>query len=259
MQKDIFEFVKACPICYKKRQLYGRGYLTPIPPLSTVWSRLHFDIKLDIGRHHSHPFQHFICLTDAFSKYVYAEPLISNTSNYIFNFLQRVFCTFGPPHSLISDNAPEFNTPILLHLYQQFNVNFQPVAPYSPQANGQAEAVVKILKNLLTKQMLHVQHHYNLDDTKTKDHFNGNWPSFLNYAIHIHNTTPTIATKNIPNHLMFNRRIRDPYNTIDPTQQPTTTTTMNREARQHLRQRMKQMIKLTTKNMLIFIFKLDNK
>ena len=154
MTQDVKEYINRCSVCYQRHNLYRRGLLTPIPPPSTVWTRLHFDIKTEVGRHPQHPYQYIICIVDAYSKFTYAKLLINNAESDVFNFLCSTFCQYGAPLMLISDNAKEFFSSMLHRLYQQFLVTLYPVSPHLPASNGQAESTVKIIKGMLNKLYL---------------------------------------------------------------------------------------------------------
>lgn len=68
-------------------------------------------------------------------------------------------------------------------------------------------------------------------------YFAANWPTFLEYATHIHNTTPSQATGQVPSHMMFARRIRSPYDESIPAPSPD----MDFETAYEQRQKFKDM------------------
>ena len=66
----------------------------------------------------------------------------------------HVFCHYGIPQKIISDNGPEFSAALSKEMGEYMGYRNIYVLPYNPQANGVAEAAVKRLKVLLERHTI---------------------------------------------------------------------------------------------------------
>ena len=63
--------------------------------------------------------------------------------------VSHVFCVFGTPAVMVSDNGPAFLSGLAEATSKYFGYRHIHTLPYNPQANGAAEAAVKRIKLLL--------------------------------------------------------------------------------------------------------------
>jgi hypothetical protein len=63
--------------------------------------------------------------------------------------LLSMFCDFGFPRALQSDNGPSLVSDIMISMANIFDISKRTVAAYNPQANGLAENGVKLSKKLI--------------------------------------------------------------------------------------------------------------
>ena len=101
----------------------------------------------------------------------------------------RVFCVFGTPAVIVSDNGPDFRSKLSTKASRFYGYRHIHTLPYNPQANGIAESAVKIIKMLLEKQ--------------TKDY--ADWHRLLPLAQHMLNTTVHTAFGMSPYEALFGR------------------------------------------------------
>ena len=66
---------------------------------------------------------------------------------------EHIIYRFGIPHSLVSDNALQFDNQAVRNLCDQFGINKDFSAPYYLQSNGQVEAVNKIIKTTRKRRL----------------------------------------------------------------------------------------------------------
>ena len=64
--------------------------------------------------------------------------------------LKELFSEHGIPETLRSDNGPQFASHLFAEFAKERNFDHNTSSPRNPRSNGQAEAVVKIIKGLLT-------------------------------------------------------------------------------------------------------------
>ena len=85
-----------------------------------------------------------VVAVDYFTKYVEVEALATITVEKIVRFIyQTIFCRFGMPAKIVSDNGTQFDNAKFRQFYNDHKVQkgFSVVA--RPQTNGQVEAVNK--------------------------------------------------------------------------------------------------------------------
>ena len=63
--------------------------------------------------------------------------------------MKSVFSCQGTPHTVISDNGPQYDSTEMKEFASQYGFNHITTSPYYPQSNGFAERMVKTVKKLL--------------------------------------------------------------------------------------------------------------
>ncbi|XP_034225527.1 uncharacterized protein LOC117635292 [Prunus dulcis] len=95
---------------------------------------------------------------------------------------------FGIPYAIITDNGRQFDSELFRQFYTRLKINLFFASPTHPQSNGQVEAVNKIIKKLLKRQ---------LDKAK------GAWPEKLPEALWAIRTSYRTSTGETPFSLTF--------------------------------------------------------
>ena len=91
-----------------------------------------------------------VCV-DVATRFVFLRPLKGKEQSDIAAPLFEIFCTVGFPKILQSDNGTEFVNGLLRAITTLSTMDHRVILPYNPQANGVAEANVKITKTILYK------------------------------------------------------------------------------------------------------------
>ena len=89
-----------------------------------------------------------------FIKWVEAETLVSITPTKIKEFIYKnIVCRYRVPHTIISDNGTQFDYDKFKEFCDDLQIKkvFSSVA--QPQANGQVEAVNKVIKHNLKMKL----------------------------------------------------------------------------------------------------------
>ena len=95
-----------------------------------------------------------IVAVDYFTKWAEAEPLATITTKKVINFVvQNIICRFGLPRTIITDNGTQFESKEFKEFCQKYGIEKKHAAVAHPKANGQVEAVNKIIKSILKKRM----------------------------------------------------------------------------------------------------------
>ncbi|RVW43348.1 Pol polyprotein [Vitis vinifera] len=92
--------------------------------------------------------------TDYFSKWVEAEAYASIKDKDVTKFVwKNIVYRFGIPHTIITDNGPQFDSIAFQNFYSELNIRNSYSTSRYPQSNGQAEATNKTLITALKKRL----------------------------------------------------------------------------------------------------------
>ena len=80
--------------------------------------------------------------------------LPSSTSSAVCKEISNIFTEFGKPYIIRSDNGQCYASKEFKELMELFQVQYVTSSPPFPQSNGFAEAMVKIVKNLMDHSTL---------------------------------------------------------------------------------------------------------
>jgi len=143
-------------------------------------------------------------LVDSYSKWVEAELVSSTNGESSVKVLRRLFATHGIPRILVSDNGSGFAGETFKEFLAKNGIRHVFSAPYHPASNGQAEIMVKKIKNSL-KLMKKGDTETQLRRILFKDHI-----------------TPSSSTGSAPSELLFGRRLRSALTLLRPELPPRT-------------------------------------
>ncbi|MCO5577836.1 hypothetical protein L7F22_049587 [Adiantum nelumboides] len=151
---DTEEFVKRCDDCQRTKTPRDRDDM-PLRPMMGArafakWG-INFVGPIAPPAYKSHS-QYIIVATDYLTKWVEAKATIRNDAKTTAQFLyENRFTRYGLPIEIVSDRGTHFINEVIEQLLDEFMVIHQKLAPYHPQANGQAESTSKILVTVLSK------------------------------------------------------------------------------------------------------------
>ncbi|XP_021827212.1 uncharacterized protein LOC110767855 [Prunus avium] len=144
-----------------------------------------------------------IVAVDYFTKWAEAEPLATITTTQVQSFVwKNLICRFGIPHSIITDNGRQFDNAKFKAFCSGLNINLRFSSPAHPQANGQVEAVNKIIKRTIKKKL----------GAKK-----GNWPELLPEVLWAYRCTQRSSTGETPYSLSFGSEAVVPIEVGQPT------------------------------------------
>ena len=125
----------------------------------------------------------YLIVMDYFSRYLEMAYLETITSAQVIGKLKNIFARWGVPEELVSDNGGQFKADVFQKFAFEYGFTQTFTSPHFPQANGEAESVVKIAKKILQQEDIFV-------------------------ASMAYRATPVTATGVSPSELMMGRRIR---------------------------------------------------
>ncbi len=139
MRKDIYSYVDKCCSCAVSKGSVGKpikilSYPTPLEPWDTLAIHL-LKRPTSIEGH-----QYILVGIDHFSHYSILVPLKDKRATTVETALiDKVFCPFNTPKTLLSDNGTEFNNAILSEICKQFDIKKTNIVVYHPASNGLVE------------------------------------------------------------------------------------------------------------------------
>ena len=98
-----------------------------------------------------HKNHNYLVFIDSYLKYIEAMRLNGKTSSDIIGCLNEIFSRHGYPQTLIAHNMP-YSSREMRKYATQYGIHIITTSPTYSQANGLAEKVVHIVKNLLRKE-----------------------------------------------------------------------------------------------------------
>ena len=201
MHKQIQTYCASCEICMKARNQSGKipGFLTHLAWPQGPMVRMHADTLVRFKEYNG--YQSILVVVDAFTKYIFTHPVRKANQRSVIEAFTAIFTRFGQPAMLIADNGREFRNRSVVAFLRMWGVQWKFTAPYNPQANGQAEAAVKIISNRLRLAMIEEQE----KNTKVP------WTILLPYVTMSYNQLPNESTGFSPYELMFGRTPPLPY------------------------------------------------
>ncbi|XP_036145206.1 uncharacterized protein LOC105831336 isoform X1 [Monomorium pharaonis] len=181
-------------IAYSPKSGKREGMLQAIPKEGRPFEVLHIDHFGPVVK--DSPKKHVLVVVDAFTKFVKLYATKSTSSQEATNCLEQYFYNYSSPTTIISDRgrcfcSKEFDNFILDH-----DIKHIKVATASPQANGQAERVNRVIQPMLAK----------LVDSRDRK----NWYKVLPQIEYALNNVPHKSTGDTPSHLLFgtNQRMK---------------------------------------------------
>lgn len=136
MSQHVRSFVRSCRVCQHTKPSYQKK---PGKMLSTTstrpWETVAVDLMGPLPRSHAgHEF--ILVAVDHFTRFTEILPLPNATGQTVSCALVRqIFCRYGPPKTLLSDNGPQFRGKCMAAVCADWGVRQVLITPYHPQTN----------------------------------------------------------------------------------------------------------------------------
>eukprot|EP00731_Ephydatia_muelleri_P006604 Em0003g852a len=186
IDEEVEMYVKKCSPCQQNRPREPESLLFAWNTPSEPWSRIHVD--------YAGPFEgkYWLVVIDAFSKWLEIKPMQVSTAAVTIKALREIFCRFGLPRVIVSDNGPQFIASEFKDFCTANNITHIRATPYHPKTNGLAERAVRTFKERFSATKMHRD---DLDLT-------------LQRFLISYRNTPHKSTGRSPAELLLGRRIR---------------------------------------------------
>ncbi|UYV65455.1 K02A2.6-like [Cordylochernes scorpioides] len=146
LMRGLRDMVKTCEKCIKNQPLKNEPFIPNEFP-ERPWQKVGMDIFHYEG-------SEYLVVADYFSRFIEVVRIRKISSEAVVDHCKAIFARHGIPDIVISDNGPQFR-PSTTSAFTKFasEVGFRHItsSPKHPQSNGQAEAAVIIVKNLMKK------------------------------------------------------------------------------------------------------------
>ena len=187
MAQDVDRHCRECITCQKsKLPMPVRSPLTNIP-IGRPWQMIAIDIlEVPVSTKNN---RYLLVIQDYFTKWVDARPLPDQTAIRITAELVKLFCTYGVPEIVHSDQGRNFESSIVQSTLEAFGVKKSRTTPYHPQGDGMVERFNRSLLQLL----------------RTYVERQEDWEQHLPLALYAYRTATHTSTGVSPFQLMYGR------------------------------------------------------
>ena len=193
MRVDIEAEVKACDACI--RFVMGKQGFHPMRPIlsSVPWDHIQVDTSTNLPASVD-GCTVLLVVIDVFTGFVILRALRNKEAETVAKELLGIFCLFGFPRIIQSDNGTEFVNQVVSSLLAINGVKHRIIAAYNPRADGKVERAVGSTL-LIIKKMLHGHQ--------------AAWSLYVEFAQLSFNLKIASLTNTSPFVLMFGRRANE--------------------------------------------------
>lgn len=188
MREIVEQVVRSCELCQRHKRV-PRSFHGVYRSLSKVgpWDTLGIDIFGPLPTARS-GVRYVVVVIDQFTKWVELFACKIITTEIIADILVKLISRFGCPRRLLTDRGSQFNSQLLRDLCYRLGVHKVFTSAYRPQADGIAEAFMKVLGRQLAI----------LTNGSPKS-----WSTYLEQIAFAYRTTPHPSTGETPFYLMY--------------------------------------------------------
>ena len=162
---DINIYLSLCEICMKKRNKPSKGLVTHPIKSSKFNARCQVDL-IDFQSQPDGEYKFILNYQDHLTKYCIIRPLKTKEAKEVAGVIFSIFCDFGAPHILHSDNGREFVNRVILHLKELFpGLILVRGKPRHSQSQGSVERANQDVEKLIACEQ--------------KQHNTSNWRTLL--------------------------------------------------------------------------------
>jgi hypothetical protein len=189
LSSDVGRWIGACLACRKRKtpRPLSAGSPGAVSIATRPWETIAIDI-VSAGVTSKGNYAKILTVIDLFTRYVLAIPLRNANAEEIGNAIfAHIFCRFGKPARIHSDEGREFVNTALKSMFKLWSISFTTTGGYQPQANP-----VERYHRFMNSSM-----------TMLSKHFGENWPSYLPAVCFAYNASTNDATGFTPHELIF--------------------------------------------------------
>jgi cleavage and polyadenylation specificity factor subunit 1 len=206
MRRDVEQICKECPDCSINKKQRVKAPLTPIVA-TRPWNIIGVDIVGPFPESPDHPYRNILIVVDYFSKWVELLPMENASGSLVADLMRRkIFGRYGNPSLVVSDDGSQFVKSAEFNaLLARLNIARANAAVEHQQANGEVEAMVRLMKPLLR--------------IKAQNN-SSKWPFCLEDVMSSRNSAKSSSTNDSPFKILYGYEpvitIEAEYRNVDP-------------------------------------------
>ena len=200
MAKDVAEYCRTCGVCQKTSRRGQKAPLVPMPVIGEPFERIAMDIIGPLPRTRTGK-RFVLVVSDYATRYPEAYPLNNGTAESVAEKLVEMFCQYGIPKEIISDQGANFMSELLKELYAMLGVCPIRTSPYHPQTDGLVERYNQTLKSMLRRVLM-------------SDKDRRSWDKLLPLVMFAYREVPQASTGFSPFELVYGRDVRGPLDLL---------------------------------------------
>ncbi|XP_023806938.1 uncharacterized protein K02A2.6-like [Oryzias latipes] len=201
MDALVLSQVTECSLCQQtdKSAKVFQAPLQPVPLPEGPWEKLGLDI---VGPFESATWdcKFAITLTDYYSKWPEVAFAPSVNSETVIQILSGLFCRYGNPECLVTDNGPQFTSASFSSFLRDKGIKHTRSSVYHPSSNGAVERFNRVFKGWIQAAIIQ----------------NKPWKSATSSSLQAYRATPHAMTGVSPFELMHGRKMRTTLNILPP-------------------------------------------
>ena len=149
LRGDVQTYIKSCTVCIARKSPCPRKVPMGHVEVGHRWERVAMDL-LDMSVTTSRGNRYVLVIVDCFTRWTEAFPLPDKTAQSVADALfNQVFCRFGMPAVIHSDQGREFENKILQELCLLGGSHKTKTTPYHPESDGMVERFNRTLLMML--------------------------------------------------------------------------------------------------------------
>ena len=192
MARDVAQYCRECTKCQQCKLSMPQCAPLTSTPIGQPWQMIAVDIlEVPITSNNN---RYLLVVQDYFTKWADAIPIPDQTAVRITGELVKLFCAYGPPQILHSDQGRNFESSILAQTLEAFGIKKSRTTAYHAQGDGMVERFNRSLLQLLQTYV----------DSQS------DWERYLSLVLHAYRTAPHSSTGVPPFLLMFGRNPSPP-------------------------------------------------
>lgn len=198
MYRDILQYVRSCEVCQRIKP-HNRPMGAPMSstvPIG-VFEKVYIDFCGPLLPSSSGN-RYVLVLIDAFSKWLEVIPCRRATAEVTCKKLIEVWCSYGPPKILVSDNATVFRSNTFQRMTLAWGIKHVTTSPYQPSSN----MVERSMRDLKSSLSIMVRSCANDNHKK--------WDTFLPLFRYSHNSNVSEVSQQSPSRVFLGREMPRP-------------------------------------------------
>ena len=144
MCKEIEAMVKTCEKCQEFSRRNNKDPILPRELPLVAWTLLEMDLF-------TYENTNFLLVIDVTSRFPVVRILPNETSRSVINTLKGIYCDFGLPKRVLTDNEPCFKSYEFVNFHLKLNVSIEKISAYNHISVGAVERMVQTIKQIMAK------------------------------------------------------------------------------------------------------------